>query len=93
MPHRLLLPPPSLPPPAAATAGRTAGEVVGQRDPQGRHLSCPGLRNFSALNVLWNGLQRLWVAVPTGVRPDMERQGGVGGWVAGWLGGWVGGWA
>ena len=36
----------------------------------------PGLRNFSVLNVLWNGIQRLWTSVPPEARPDMERQGG-----------------
>ena len=36
----------------------------------------PGLRNFSVLNVLWNGIQRLWTAVPQEARPDMDRQGG-----------------
>lgn len=41
-----------------------------------RRHRCPGLRNFSVLNVLWNGIQRLWTAVPAEVRPDMEHQGG-----------------
>lgn len=38
---------------------------------------CPGLRNFSVLNVLWNGIQKLWTTVPGEVRPDMELQGEV----------------
>lgn len=44
------------------------------RDPRHRR---PGLRNFSVLNVLWNGIQRLWTAVPPEARADMERQGGL----------------
>jgi hypothetical protein len=30
---------------------------------------------LQVLNVLWNGIQRLWLAVPEGVRGDMEAQG------------------
>lgn len=37
-------------------AGRTAADIVGMRDPRHRR---PGLRNFSVLNVLWNGEQGL----------------------------------
>lgn len=57
----------------ALPAGCTAADVVGLRDP--RHAR-PGLRNFSVLNVLWNGIQRLWLAVPQGQRAALERQGG-----------------
>lgn len=42
------------------------------RDPRHR---CSGLRNFSVLNVLWNGIQKLWAAVPAEVRPSMADQG------------------
>jgi hypothetical protein len=43
------------------------------RDPRHRR---PGLRNFSVLNVLWNGIQRLWLAVPQGQRAGLGQQGG-----------------
>ncbi len=46
---------------------------MGLRDARHRR---PGMRTFSVLNVLWNGIHQLWSAVPPAARADMERQGG-----------------
>ncbi|KAL4457975.1 hypothetical protein ABPG75_012840 [Micractinium tetrahymenae] len=56
---------------ALLAMGRTAAEVVGKRDRRHHWL----VRNFSVLNVLWNGIQNLWTAVPAEVRHGMESQG------------------